>query len=180
MGHYAYSVRQLLTSLDLLLFSAFPELDSGISVASSFRLLFISKKTPYASGAYTNLIVQLLAFWETRERLFYFPTIFLESRLQPAIFHWQHFKTEGMRRALCCVLQVSRCELRETREGGKFQSRWSFCDNSQWLLPRHLFRGDVAQVMPLATVRAGKRLGREQDPKAYRIHRSKSTPQIGS
>lgn len=62
MGHYAYSVRQLLTSSDLLLFSAFPELDSGISVASSFRFLFISKKTPYASGAYTNLIVQLLAF----------------------------------------------------------------------------------------------------------------------
>jgi len=44
----------LRTSLDLLLFSAFPELHSGVFVASSFRLLFISKKTPYALGAYTK------------------------------------------------------------------------------------------------------------------------------
>lgn len=97
-GYYVCSIRKLLTSSDLLLFSTFPELDSGIFVTTSFRLLFISKKPPYASGAYTNVIVQLLSFSETRERLFYFPTILLESKLQPAIFHWQHFKTKGMRK----------------------------------------------------------------------------------
>lgn len=42
------------------------------------------------------------------------------------------------------------------RGGGKFQSRGSFCENSQALLPRHWNLRSVVQVMPLCRLEEGR------------------------
>lgn len=58
------------------------------------------------------------------ERLFYFPAILSESKLQPANSHWQHFKTKDVRKenelyAVSCRL----ADVSSIRQGREANSR---------------------------------------------------------